>query len=410
VQKITNPSGNGRSFVVRSSPKQFEITLAYILSTGSLVVTCHDGVNWTNWTVAVGGTGTTRRYDVAYESQSGDVMVLYSTNASGSNELAYRVKSGSSDCTAANWSAPVTISTARTTGTVQWVKMSADPRTNSNRIAAAWADSSGDLSSLIWTGSAWQNEPSNLTEGSLETVASVQDTDTFDIEYSSSAGTVMLVWSNSTGAHGVNSVKYRTCTNGTDSCTWNAITAMPTFSDDGLNLSLAAHPTSDEMVFASIGKGGYLQAGYWNGTTWTNTANVDTTTTIPTLGTKLVSAGWLTAGGTKRSIIAYEDSGANNVGWYVGNNGVFTQQTDFTPTPVFANTQGWYDIQTDPKNLDRMMLTVADGNSDLFAKQLLMTSTPTFQWTNADGGTALVTTLSQFINAPFSYTYLRYSP
>ena len=96
----------GRSWQMRTSPTKTEAVAGYITSGGVLQIMCFDGSTWTNdWSVTVGGTGTTSRFDIAYETNSGDAIVLYSTNTGTTNELAYRTKLGSNNCGAANWGA-----------------------------------------------------------------------------------------------------------------------------------------------------------------------------------------------------------------------------------------------------------------------------------------------------------------
>lgn len=404
AEKTDAPVGSaGRTYVIKTSPTKKEAIAGYINSTGTLQIMCYDGTTWTNeWTVAVGGTGTTRRFDIAYETNSGKAMVLYSTNAT-TNEMAYRTKLGSTGCGTANWATAVNLNSAQTTGTVLWVKMASDRRSTSNLITAIWADTNRDLSVNIWSGSAWGTEPL-LTEGNLEVVAGSQaDSEDFDVEYESLSGDVMLVWATSVGA-GANGVRYRTCPGGTATCTWGAITTPPTFADDATNLDLSANPNTDEMVFASIGNGqSDLQIGYWSGSAWTNSANVDITCNTPTAGSKLVTTGWLVSGATNRSVVVYEDQGSNRIDWYIGNAGAFAVQTDFTVSPA-PNGPSYMDIEVDPISKDQLMYILSDSAGDLFAKRLVMDATPNFTWTNSDGA-VLETTLPQSITSPFSFAY-----
>jgi type II secretory pathway pseudopilin PulG len=397
----------GKTFKLVTSPTKQEAIAGYVNNSGVLKILCFNGTSWSNeWTSTVGGTGNTRRFDLAYEKNSGKAMVLYSTNNALTNELGYRTKSGSSGCGSINWAAETRFSSARTGGTIFWVKMATDPRPSSNLISAIWADASLDLSASVWSGTAWVNEPSTALETSLETVSGAGDVDDFDISYESLSGDLMVVWANSAGSNGVNGVRYRTCIGGIALCTWSSIITPPTFADDATNLDLSSNPNTDEMVFASIGNAGSdLQIGYWSGSVWANTANVDTSSGTPLAGTKLVATGWLINAGITRSVVVYNDSAATNIGYYVGNGSVFSAQADFVPTPVFANPQKWYNIQMDPKNKDRLMLTLSDNALDLFAKRLIMSTSPTFTWSNADGGAALEVSLGQAIISPFSFSY-----
>ena len=400
----------GSTYVLRTSPTRREAIAGYVTAAGVLQILCYDGTSWSNeWSVTVGGTATTRRFDIAYETNTGDAMVLYSRNTGTTNELEYRTKAGSLGCGSANWAAATNLDPVRTTGVVHWVKMAWDRRASSNLITAIWADANADLSAMTWSGTAWGNEPAAATETSLEVVTLAQDVDDFDVEYESVSGDVLVAWANSAGANGTNGVRYRICTGGTAACTWNAVTTPPTFSDDATNLDLSAAPTSDEMILASIGNAGSdLQIGYWSGSAWTNTANADTSAGTPVAGSRLVTTGWLVSGATKRSVVIYNDSNSTKVDWYVGNGSTFTVQTDFNSTPPLNGTQRWFDSDVYPATTDQLMFALSMSPAHIYAKRLVMTSTPAFTWTNADEGAALGTSLVQLISAPFSFAYWRY--
>ncbi len=412
-------SAAGTNFALRTSPTKQEAIAGYTTAGGVLQVMCYDGTSWTNeWSATVGGTGTTRRFDIAYETNSGDVLVLYSGNVGTTNELRYRTKLGSAGCGSANWSAEQNLNPANTSGVVHWVKVAWDRRSASNLIAAIWGDANADLGAMIWSGTAWGNEPS-VSETSLEVAAAAQDVDDFDVEYESSSGDVMVVWANSAGANGTNGVRYRTCTGGTSACTWGSVTTPPTFLDDATHLDISANPASDEMIFTSVGNAGSdAQSGYWSGSAWTNTANVDTATETPGAGAHYTSSGWVTSGATTRGVLVYHDSNDTVVSYRHTTTGTWTPAAGsapltFSPTPAFAqgtNLARWYEIERDPFNTDRFMLVVNDSGSDLFAKRLVIDATPTFTWTNADGGAALNANLSQNTARPWAFAYWRFIP
>jgi Tfp pilus assembly protein PilV len=398
-------ASSGQTFTLRTSPTKTEAIAGYVTSAGVLNVLCFNGTTWTQeWSATVGGTGTTRRFDIAYETATGNAVVLFSRNVAATNELAYRTKLGSSGCGVANWADAALLNPLRTSGVVQWVKMAWDRRAGQNLITAIWADANSDLSAIVWNGSAWGNEPTTAMTTTLEVVAIAQDVEDFDVEYETLSGDVMVMWSNAAAG---NTVRYRACTGGIAACTWGAITTPPTFADDATNLDISANPNTDQLVFASVGNAqSDLQIGYWSGSAWTNRANVDTTAATPLAGTKLVSTGWLISGATTRSIVVYNDAAATNIGYYVGSAGTFTVQTDFTPTPAFANPQKYYQVEMNPLSKDQLMFSLSDNLNDLYSKRLIMTATPTFTWTNADGA-ALETTLPQAITSPFAFSFWR---
>src|SRR5690606_6135512 len=148
---------------------------------------------------------------------------------------------------------------------------------------------------FVWSGSAWGNQPGAALETSLEVVSNPLDVDNIAVDYESISGDVMVVWGNSAGDNGTNGVRYATCTGGTSACTWSSVQTPPTFTDDAHEVSLSANPWTDEMVLATIGNAGDdLQAGYWSGSAWTNTPNLDDSVASPSARKKTVATGWLT--------------------------------------------------------------------------------------------------------------------
>lgn len=409
----TVAGGTALFTVNKASPTKDEYVAGYVDSTGTLRVACFNGSTWSNeWSVSVGGTGTTRRFGIAYEKTSGDVMVVYSTNTATTNELAYRTKSGASACGTANWSAATNIDAVRTSGIVQWVRLEGSPASGSNNIALAWADANSDLSAMQWTGAAWGvAEPTAALETSLEFATAAQDVQSFDIAYESTSGELMVAWgltqattcTAGTTIATTNCIRYATYTT-----SWSAVAVIPTVADPATHLDMSSNPNSNEIVLAAIDNSqADLSAAYWSGSAWTGSANLDTTGTAATAGTKFVATGWLVSGATSRSVVVYYDSGATNIGWYVGNGGTFAVQTDFTVSPVFG-AQRQYDIDMDPFNKDRLMLTVGDANSDIHAKQLTMNATPTFTWTNSTGGGTIEANTGSATYKTFDFEYARF--
>lgn len=399
---------SGNTFILRTSPKENEAIAGFVDSYGILDIICYDGTSWNyQWSAFTGGVGNDSSYDIAYETNSGDVMVLYGNDVPFNNEMSYRTKSGTSPCGTANWSNTSNLDPIRTNGGVWYLKMAWDRRSSSDLIAAIWADGNSDLSAMIWDGNNWGNEPNTLSENSLDSIYGSPDVESFDLEYESLSGDLMVIWGNSSGSNGVNGVRYRTCEGGVSNCSWSNVLTPPTFRDDATNLDISAHPDTDEMVFASIGNvGNDLQIGYWSGSSWTNKRNADTRTATPRAGTHLVSTGWLVSGGVSRSIIVYADSWTRRIDWFTGDLGVFTKQSDVNVSPAFSRDQGTLDLAMNPLSKNMLMYTFSDRNNYLFAKRLVMDSSGVFTWTNSDT-VALTTTLPHKINYPFSFAFLR---
>lgn len=402
--------GTSGNFVIRTSPTKKEAIAGISSSNGNLYVYCYNGVTWTlDWTVGVGGSATTRRFDMAYETNSGDAVVLYSTNTATTNELAFRTKSGASTCGSANWAAATNFNPARTSGVISWVKLAPNPISSSNLIGALWVDWDKDLSGAVWNGTAYANEMTTVGDTKVEAIntgATFPDVEAFDLAYESSSGDLMTVWGTSSGTDAINGVRYRVCPGNLATCTWGSVTTPPTFADDATNIDLSADPNSDYMVFASIGNAGAdLQLGFWTGVGWTNTANADITSQAPLAGTKLVATGWLNNGITKRSIVVFNDAGNTGISYYTGNLGVFTSLADVMTTPRLANPQKWYEMATDPLNKNQLMFAISDNGRDLFTKRLVMSAVPAYTWTDSGGGTAVELNLGNPLVKPFGFAW-----
>lgn len=396
----------GPTWLIRTAPNSHIALAGYYDVTGTLTIMCFNGTTWSQeWAGASGGVGNRHRFDISFEKTTGDAMVVFSKGQHNLGQLGYRTKVGGTAC-GTGWASEVLLAPLRTSNDIMYVKLAQDRRAGSNLLALTWVDTSDDISAKIWSGTAWVNEPASVSDNNVEIVSLSHDIENMDIEYESLSGDLMLVWANANGNNGVNGVRYRTCTGGTANCVWGAVTTPPTFADDATSLDISPNQNTDEMIFASIGKsGGDLQLGYWNGTGWINTANVDTSCTVPYTASKLVSTGWLTLGSTTRSIVVYSDLNSSNINWYTGNQGVFTRQPDFVPSTPIASPRGYMDIHMNPLDQAQLMYLTSDNGSNLFAKRLMLTGTSTFTWTNSDGGPPLQMTLPQIISSPFSFAF-----
>jgi hypothetical protein len=403
----TVSGSSGQFFTIRTSPTKTEAIAGYINNSGNLQIMCFDGTVWTNeWSISVGGTGTTRRFDLAYETSSGDVMVVYSRNVASANGLAYRTKPGSSGCGSANWSAATNLATSpvATSSVVSWVKMARDSRSSSNNITAIWADNSatqGDLGVNNWSGTAWATGAGTFKalDTSLERITAPQDVDNFDIVYESVSGDIMVVWGTSAGANGTNGARYSTCTGGVYTCSWLAATAVPTVSDDIHNIDMTANPNTDQIIYAAIGDAGDdLTAAYWSGSAWTGYANLDASTESPIVGSRKVSTAWLINGGQTKWILNYDDATGTGYSWYYAPPGSAPiKPSDFSTTPAINDIRWRYEADMNPVNKNEAMVLVTDSTRAIFAKKVTMDATGSLgvsNWSDADGGASLGTTVA----------------
>ncbi len=405
----------GKNLKIKTSPTKQEAIAGFVNASGQLRILCFNGTNWSSeWTVNVGGNPLQeQRFDIAYETATGDVLVVYSKNVGSTNEIGYRTRPGSNGC-GSGWSGETQYTTIRTGGIVTWIRLEGSPLISSNNIGVAWTGLGGGISAMIWTGSSFSIGEFAGGEASVDRISSSTDSPAFDIAFESLSGSFMMVWGAPTGASacttGVNCLMYLRYTNA-----WSSITPIPTVAASGTNIDISPNPNTNEMAVGAIDDGpnasnkNNLSIAYWSGSVWTGWATVDNSAEAPVAGTKLVSTGWLINGATTKYVVLYNDAGNTKISLYYGTGSApYVRQPDFTPTPVFAKPQKWYDVQMDPKQKDRLMFMVSDNNSALWAKKLVMDPSGNFTWTNLEtGGVALESGLGQATAGPFGFGYWR---
>ncbi|MBL8159547.1 hypothetical protein JNJ66_03760 [Candidatus Saccharibacteria bacterium] len=401
----TTAAASMRHVVNRASPVRNEIIAGYQTTGGVLYIQRWNGFAWTaEWNVTI-GNGNLPRFDIAYEQSSGEAVVLYSTNTATNNELAYRVWNGSA------WTAATTMSSARTAGTVDAVKMAS--RSGSNDLAAAWGDTAFDLSANYWNGATnlWQTEPTAALSTNLSKVgtATTLTNRSFDLTFESLSGELMIVWGNDA----VLDLVYATRGAGAGGA-WTAAVTNTAFAEEPTDVELAAEPGTDYIGYAaSTDNGADADAGIWTGSAWGNLRNYDQTIGTVGAGTNNNSAEWVQSGGQSRLVISYEDSNAVGVDWvfFNKNTGAWTTATtDFTTTPRPATGDDkLHRMQGNPHDRSELMLTIIDSAGDLFVKRLNFDGT-NLTWSNTEGAAALETTISSTTGFAANFAYNAYIP
>lgn len=408
------------STVLKTSPTKREAIQVWQDSAGNMGVFCYNGYNWSfEFGTTSSATLAARRwFDVEYETDTGDALVVYSNAVAGTNEIMYRTKSGSLGCGTANWSAPTNLDLARTTGIVQWVKLAPDPSATSS-IAAIFADANQRLTAKIWNGNVWVNEPATPLEAGLEVVTAGQDVEDFDVAYEATSSEVLAVWANKSGSNAIGGVRYATMTGGQTVGSWTTATTA-TLADDATNLDLAPDPLSNNMIFASIGNAGSdEQIAAWNGTAWMSiTANVDTLASTPIAGSKMVAGAFHAAVGqsTTTGVSVYSNA-ASTVDYrrWSGQAGGWLDAaaapSTFSPIPVPTTTHNWNTMYTSPfGNYDVLALAFTDTNGRLFVKIATNTAVMNTKWRSTEAGSDLAGHLTQSILDPAAFAFWGYIP
>ena len=195
---------------------------------------------------------TNQSFDVAYESQSGDALLVWDNAAGGTGSVSYRVWDGST------WSAEQTI-TAPNAGTAQEMRLVADP--NSDRMILVVSDDGTDEWAAIWDGSAWGNTV-------VLNTGTTSDRYEISAAWESQSGHAMVVYDGSTNFSDLN---YRTW-NGTAWSSEQTLTQpLGIVSEtDAEFTTLATDPTSDRIAIAVVTGGTEQDAWFavWDGNAW----------------------------------------------------------------------------------------------------------------------------------------------
>jgi hypothetical protein len=224
-----------------------------------------DGDSWENQLVATDTTDAATTglesgviFDVEWESNSGDGMVVWASSA-GNGATVYRLFTGGS------WGSDQTGPTSvGSNGTPHTVQLEADPV--SNRIGYVYTDSLNDSAPGVWkangTTAGWTmgNEDAGLEATEPGVVFA-------DIKWERFTSTLM--WVAQTGGTSVDT-EYQTATCDGSGCTFSSIdTTIPTAgSDDGNFVRLADSPNSDDIMFLWSHHDRDLYAQHWDGSAW----------------------------------------------------------------------------------------------------------------------------------------------
>ena len=411
-----------RHVVVKSSPTRDEMLVGIQSTNGNLYIQRWNGSIWASeWNVAV-GDGNLPRFDIVYEQNSGEALVVYGTNTATNNEIAYRVWNGNS------WIGPTNYNAVRTSGIIQGLAMVS--LTGSNDVAIVWGDSNLDLSANYWNGASnvLGLEPGVALSTGVDTLSAATSLTTwsFDLEFESLSGELLIAWGNAAETD----ITYVTRGAGAGG-TWGSVSFATAFGEQSDDLEMSADPNSNQILLVHTGanSGADIEAAIWTGISFPSTidtgipcaanvicgidGNVDTTG----IGTSGNAGGWLTDSGNTRAIVTYDDRNAAGIGWAVWNpTAGWTLQPDCNaacnsqPTGGSNGDDKLHRIRMNPLNNAELMFIGVDRASDLYAKKLVLSGT-TLTWSSTEpSGIALETLMSSITGFAADFAYNKFIP
>ena len=237
---------------VEGCPVRKEIIMGTINDTNDINLAVWDGSSWGNsLTFSTDVDNNYKCFDIAYESQSGDALVVGRTDATPT--VSYNIWDGVAWVHAGSQPAFTTEG-----GQIGLIAMASCPGNDDILIAAV--DTHNDLRVVHWDGDAFHDlgKIEDATEGTNHGIA--------EIVYERNSGDALVIY----GARGT--ARYRV---------WNGATLGPEgtvtgFDQDVFFLRSEPDPASDQILVAGADKFNDLQVTLWDGDNWVDAREVET--------------------------------------------------------------------------------------------------------------------------------------
>ena len=238
------------------APSRDEIIAIGVDTIGLLRGEMWDGTSWTILPFALPPSldNTAQNFDVAYESNSGNAVLVWDNVSGGTASVSYRVWDGIS------WSAEATI-TAPDAGIATELRLAANP--NSDEMVLIVSDDNTDEWAAVWDGSSWGNTVvlDTATTGNRNEIA---------VSFESQSGNAMVIYD---GIDNYNDLNYQTW----DGTAWSGPQTLTlpfngAAETDSRFTTIAADPTSDRIAIGVVTTGTENQVVFavWDGAAWGN--------------------------------------------------------------------------------------------------------------------------------------------
>lgn len=391
------PSRDEQIIIIANSFDDVNVRINSTLANGTMC--WHNGTDcnlFLNLTLT-SSAPSRQKADVAYESYKGDAIIVYNQN---NVSLLYKVWNGTAF--GATSLVPQTLITG---GVISYVKMASNPL--SDEIALIMTNTSA-LNAIIWNGSEWSCEPSNL----LSTTLSTGVWQHADLTYEQNSGDLFIANTHSTATEMNYTIKS------------NGVCSFSTFGTSAINMAeqaeiirVGARYESDYIMITNEDTSGAansedLQSIIWNGSALINLSGNEVTAYTATSPNIPIAPVW--AGTSNHGIAIYSDAATSlnmdyfgynisNLAWDGGNTGLdATGHTNFADEE--QNIKAYSFIER-----NRSMIIIKGDADDLWAKYF---DGDTRTFGDLDSGTAFETTVSStsFPAFDFEFNYDRSGP
>ncbi|NYZ77576.1 right-handed parallel beta-helix repeat-containing protein, partial [Candidatus Micrarchaeota archaeon] len=327
--------------VVKQSPVSSKIVLVTAKSSGLLdayVCTsdCSNALSWTVSSIGDVSAVTQRRFDVEFETATGNAIVVYGVvSANATRDLAYKVLPAGTSSFTGIPEQYIDDTGNATDLQYTWVRLDRKP-SGSELLLTAFDGTNNHINAWVWNGSVWNNQIGISSDASGSS-----GREALAVRYSADGSKGMVLGVNGTTGY----VNY-TYWNGS---AWSALLNFDIYSGDDFVaqwLNLKADPSTDDLQALIIDDGFNLHTAYWNGSTWNITSNIDTD--VDVFSTRDADFAWEPSG-SKGRLVWETDSGGTSL----SQRNCTPQCTSPTTTiSTYGGNGRWLTLYSNPANSD----------------------------------------------------------
>lgn len=396
-------SVKAKHVIVKSSPNQETILVGMLRTSPSPTLTMYrwNGYAWNqDWSVAAVDS-VLPSFDIAFESLTGNGIVVYSTGAAGTNELAYRVWNS----TTSSWGTVTQYNPTTPTAAISAVKLAS--ARGADAIGIAWAGTDRQLGASWWNSTAGFTSEITTIAAGFTTIANNGGSGitnwSFGLTFENTSNRLMLVW----GADTKTGITYAIRSAGSAG-TWAASVNNTTFTILATDMEVASEYSGNYIAYVNSRTSSEM--GIWNGSAWIDISVVDSTINAIDTGSKNITVSWLKYSTTNLAVVTYDDASATGVDWlhYNKANRTKTTGTDLTTSPAPSATNDYFmQLYTNPVNQAQGVLVLMDASYNIFFKRV--TYSGSFSWASAEPGGSVLETMPATISQPVGFAYASYT-
>jgi len=314
-----------------------EFVMATLDGANDITLAVWDGTSWGNqMEFATISNASFKCFNIAYESQSGDALILGRANTSSTPK--YTIWDGTS------WLYNPPINSIDTGGSkIRLVVMAANPFTD--EILIAIVDWGKRLDLFQWDGNSFTHL------GTIENAVKNSTQHIVDVVYEQQSGDAMIVW----GKDGSSTCKFTIW----DGSSLTPSADLPSFGVPAEQLLASADPTSDHIIVAAIDNGSDLNIAAWDGDAWIDARELDTS--VKWKDKQDFDVEWESSG--DEAVVAWRTSSDTQLRYYqwekAGPGGAAQNGPDFAG--------GIATVQMLPvSGADKLALVACDVSGDLY--------------------------------------------